>query len=109
MKGHNWRRIFFGILLIPAIYLFIPTFPGLAQNPKTGQTGSAAEQPAPKAVDARVAGMTDEQVRQAYSEKLKQDAAGKNESGSVSHEESSWSDISSKFYGAAQKAAVVLK
>ena len=109
MKQRYQRQIIFVISLILTNNFFMPTFSVLAQDPKSVQPGSPAEQPAGEAVDAQVAGMTDEQIRRAYSEKLKQDAARKNESGSASYDESSWSDISSKFYGAAQAATVVLK
>jgi len=42
-----------------------------AQDPKTGQDNSLAQQPAAGEIDAAVAGMTEEQVRQAYAQKLK--------------------------------------
>ena len=109
MERRYLRQLFVGISLILAIHFLIPAFRVLAQDPTSGQFGSPAEQHAPEAVDAHVAGMTDDQVRQAYSERLKQDAAGQNESERVSHEYRSWTDISSRFYGAAQSAAVVLK
>jgi small-conductance mechanosensitive channel len=109
MERRYRRQLILGISFMLAIYLFMPTSPVPAQDPKTDQSNSPTQQPAPAEVDAHVAAMTDAQVRQAYAQKLNQESAGKNESGRVSHEESSWSDISSKFYGAAQTAAVVLK
>jgi hypothetical protein len=88
------------------IYLCMPTFLVLAQDPKTGQSGSPAEQPAAGEVDANVAGMTDEQIRQAYAQKLKQEAAG---STGAAEGRGSWQGISASFFGSAQKASAVIK
>ena len=75
MMRHNWRHFLLGSLLALVFWLYLPTFLGLAQDPQTGQTGPPAEQLDPEAVDAHVAGMTDEQVRQAYTQTLKEEAA----------------------------------
>ncbi len=70
MERRYWRQISFGISLVLAIYLCMPTFLVLAQDPKSGQYKSEADFPVPAAVDSQVAGMTDEQVRQAYAQNL---------------------------------------
>jgi len=46
MKRDYWRKIIFGISLALMIYLCMPAFSVLAQDPKTGQAGSQTEQPA---------------------------------------------------------------
>jgi small-conductance mechanosensitive channel len=98
-----------GLSLLLGVYLVMPIFQLMVQDTRAAQSEKSAEQMAPAEVDSRLAGMSDEQVRQAYGEKLKQDAAGRHESGQVSEEEKSWSDISARFYGAAQAVAAVLK
>ncbi|CAB1058459.1 Potassium efflux system KefA protein / Small-conductance mechanosensitive channel [Olavius sp. associated proteobacterium Delta 1] len=109
MKRRYGRQLFFGISLTLAIYLFTPTFLVLAQDSKSGQSSSPAEQPAAGAVDAHVAGMTDEQVRQAYAQKLKQEAAAKTGSTQAAEEKGTWQGVDTGFFGAAQKASAVLK
>jgi small-conductance mechanosensitive channel len=109
MKRHLPKTFMIGLSLLLGVYLVMPIFQLMVQDTRAAQSDKPAAQMAPAEVDSRLAGMSDEQVRQAYSEKLKQDAAGREESGRGSHEESSWSDISGRFYGAAQAAAAVLK
>ena len=109
MKRRYWRQLFFGISLMLAIYLFMPTFLVLAQDPKTGQSSSQAEQLAPEEVDSNVAGMTDEQVRQAYAQKLKQEAAGKTASTKAAEGKGTRQGVNASFFGSAQKASAVLK
>ena len=74
MKQRYWRQILFCISLMLAIYVFMPTSPVFAQDSKTGQSNSQLGFQSPEKIDSHVAGMTDEQVRQAYAQKLKQDA-----------------------------------
>ena len=71
MKQRYWRQILFCIFLMPAIYLFMPTFPVSAQDPKAGQSNFQLDFQSPEEIDSHVAGMTDEQVRQAHIQKLK--------------------------------------
>ena len=71
------RQIIFGISLMLAVYIFMSTIPVLAQNPQTDQSSLPAEPSAAETVDVNVAGMTDEQVRQAYTQKLKQESTAK--------------------------------
>ncbi len=98
-----------GLSFLLGVYLVMPIFQLMVPDTRAAQSEKPAAQMAPAAVDSRLAGMSDEQVRQAYGEKLKQDAAGRNESGQASEDERSWSSISSRFYGAARAAAAVLK
>jgi small-conductance mechanosensitive channel len=109
MKRHNWKQIVFGISLLLAIFIFMSTFPVLAQSPETDQSSLPAEPLTAEAVDADVAGMTDEQVRQAYAQKLKQEAAGKTASTQAAGGRGGWQGVSASFFGSAQKASTVLK
>jgi small-conductance mechanosensitive channel len=81
MKRDYWGKIIFGISLALVIFLCMPTFSVLAQDPKTGQAGSQAEQP----------------------------AAGQAASTQAAGERRSWQGISASFFGSAQKASTVLK
>jgi hypothetical protein len=98
-----------GSLLVLATYLLMPASPALAQDPGNDQSIQQPEQPIPEEIDSHVADMSDEQVRQAFKEKLKQDAAGWHDSGQVSAEEGLWNVVSARFYEAAQAAAAVFK
>jgi small-conductance mechanosensitive channel len=96
-----------GLSLLLCVYLVMPIFQVMLQDTRAAQSDASAAQAAPGDVDSQLAGMSDEQVRQAYSEKLKQDAAGQRQTDQVD-EERSWVVISTKFYGAARAAAAVL-
>jgi small-conductance mechanosensitive channel len=92
-----------------AIYLFMPTFLVFAQDPKTGQSNSQADFQSSEEIDSHVAGMTDEQVRQAHVQKLKQDAEKRSASTQASGKGRSINKAIDSFYGAAKAAAAVLK
>ena len=109
MKQRYWRQILFCISLMLAIYLFMPTFPVFAQDPKTGQSNSQLDFQSPEEIDSHVAGMTDEQVRQAHVQKLKQDAEKRSASTPASEKGRPANKIVDSFYGAAKAAAAVLK
>ncbi|MBW2427749.1 MAG: hypothetical protein JRF56_02240, partial [Deltaproteobacteria bacterium] len=109
MKRRYWRQIFLGISLVLAIYLCMPTFLVLAQDSMAGQSSSPAKNMTPEAVDSHIAAMTDEQVRQAYAQKLKQESAAQIGSKPAAEGKGTWQDISAQFYGAARAAAAVLK
>jgi len=109
MKQRDWRQISFCVCLMLAIYLFMPTFLVLAQDPKTGQSNSQADFQSPEEIDSHVAGMTDAQVRQAHVQKLKQESAAHISSKPEAGEKATWQDVSAKFYGAARGVAAVLK
>src|SRR5210317_882443 len=105
MKQRYWRQILFCISLMLAICLFMPTSPVFAQDPKTGQSSSQLDFESPEEIDSHVAGMTDEQIRQAHIQKLKQDISSKPEAG----EKATWQGVSTKFFVAARGVAAVLK
>ena len=106
MKHHLPKTIMVGLSLLLCLYLVMPIFQ-VVQDTRAEQSDATAAQVAPGDVDSQLAGMSDEQVRQAYSEKLKQDAAVQDQTGQ-SEDESSWVFITTKFYGAAQAVAAVL-
>ena len=109
MKQHYCRQMLFCISLMPAIYLFMPTFLVFAQDPKTGQSNSQTDFQSPEEIDSHVAGMTDEQVRQAHVQKLKQDAEKRSASTQASEKGRSVNPDIDSFQGAAKAAVAVLK
>ena len=109
MKRGYRGQILFGISLLLAIFIFGLACQAAAQSPKADQSGLPAEPPVADAVDAQIAGMTDEQIRQAYAEKLKQESATQVNSKPEESGKGTWQDISAQFYGAARAATAVLK
>ena len=106
----NYRRHFFyGVAMMLAVCLLMPALPVSAQTQQAGQTGTQTEPLTPEAIDSHVAGMTDEQIRQAYAEKLKQDAGARTGATAQASGKGSWQDISAQFYSAARSAKAVLK
>jgi small-conductance mechanosensitive channel len=107
------RQILFGISLMLAVYIFMSTIPVLAQNPQTGQSSLPAEPPAAEAIEVNVAGMTDEQVRQAYTQKLKQESTAKiisiPEAPVPVPDDGVWLFLTTNFYGAARSVAAGIK
>jgi hypothetical protein len=93
MKRHLPKTMMIGLSFLLGVYLVMPIFQLTVPDTRAAQSEKSAAQMAPAEVDSRLAGMSDEQVRQAYGEKLKQDAAGGNESGQASEEEKSWSSV----------------
>ena len=102
------RQLLWGVLFVLTIHFLTPVLPAQAQ-PAAGNADLSAEQIAPKDVDARIAGMTDEQIRQAYAEKLKAESSTDTRSRPEESGKGTWQDISGYFYGAARSAAAVLK
>ena len=94
--------------LILAIYLLMPTFQLMAQNAPVAQSELTAEPSSPEKIDSYLAGMSDEQVRQAYAQKLKQDAEKRSATTQASENGRSITKVIDSFYGAAKAAAVVL-
>ena len=76
MKFYLSKIILFGLPLILGIYLLMPTFQLMAQDTRAAQPDMPAARMEPVAVDAHIAGMSDEQIRQAYKEILEQGTAG---------------------------------
>jgi small-conductance mechanosensitive channel len=90
------------------IYLLMPTFQVLAQENPSAQPDQTAEPTSPAEVDSHLAGMSDEQVRQAYAQKLKQDAQ-KRSTLTQAAENGRSNKVFESFYGAAKATTAVLK
>ncbi len=106
MRQHNQKNIFPAISLLLVIYLCLPDLWALAQEAKAGPKASQSNSSTAEAVETQVANMTDEQVRQAYAQILKQASTGK--TSPEQEGKGTWQDISAQFYGAARGAAKVL-
>ena len=98
----NLTVILLGIcLLVPSVQL------GAQETSPTSST-APAKSLSSKEVDARIAGMSDEQVRQAYTQKLKQETAAQPGSAQVAELETSWVLVTETFYKAASSATAIL-
>ncbi|MCP4716860.1 MAG: mechanosensitive ion channel, partial [Deltaproteobacteria bacterium] len=109
MKGHLSKLILFSLSLTLSIYLLMPTFQVLAQDTRAAQPDRKAEPRSSADVDSYLAGMSDAQVRQAYAQKLKQDAEKQSGSTQASEKGRPTSKVFNSFYGSAKAAAAVLK
>jgi len=109
MRSHRSKLILFRLTLIIGIYLLTPTFQVLAQETRAAQPDRTAELSSSAEVDSHLAGMSDEQIRQAYAQKLKQDAQEQSASSQVPEKGRSANKVIDSFYGAARAAAAVLK
>ncbi len=110
MRQYLSRIILFCLCLTLSLSLLMPSLQLMAQDTRSVQPVQQAEPISAEEVDKHLAGMSDEQVRQAYKDKLKQDAASRHESGQVlAGERRTWDAVSLKFYGAAQAVAGVFK
>jgi len=109
MKLYRAKLILFSLILMLGIYLLIPTFQVLAQDTPSAQPDQTAELSSLAEVDSYLAGMSDAQVRQAYAQKLKQDAEKRSASTQASQKGRSINKVMDSFYGAAKAAAAVLK
>jgi len=107
MKRYLSKTIIFSLPLILCISLLMPTFQLMAQEARAAQPEQQPAIMSPEEVDSHIAGMSDEQVRQAYAQKLKQETADKASAGEESDKRRP-SKISTSFYGAARSIAVVL-
>ncbi|CAB1075425.1 Potassium efflux system KefA protein / Small-conductance mechanosensitive channel, partial [Olavius algarvensis Delta 1 endosymbiont] len=104
MKQCYQRQNIVGISLVLAVLIFGPTVPLLAQNQQIVQSNSPADKPAAEAVEVTVAGMTDEQVRQAYTQKMKQESTAQIIATSEAPvpDDGVWHLLTTNFYGAAR-------
>ena len=75
MKRFSLKPILIVSVLILGVYLLMPALQLMAQQTGSTQPGQPSEPMSAEEVDSRLAAMSDEEVRQAYAEKLKQDAA----------------------------------
>ncbi|MHC5001154.1 MAG: hypothetical protein ACYTE1_10115, partial [Planctomycetota bacterium] len=108
MKAYRLKLVLFILSLMLSIFLLMPTFQVLAQDNPAAQPDQAAEPRSSGEVDSHLAGMSDAQVRQAYAQKLKQDAEKRSALTQASEKGRPESKVSDSFYGAAKAAAAVL-
>ena len=108
MKAYRLKLVLFTLSLMLSIFLLMPTFQVLAQDNPAVQPDQTAELTSSAEVDSHLAGMSDEQVRQAYAQKLKQDAEKRSALTQASEKGRPKSKVSESFYGAAKAAAAVL-
>jgi hypothetical protein len=109
MKGYRSKLMLFSLAIIISVFLLMPTFQVLAQETRAAQPGQTAKLSSPAQVDSHLAGMSDSQVRQAYAQKLKQDAQKQSASTQPSQQGSPTNKVFSSFYEAAQSIKAVLK
>ena len=109
MKVYCSKRILLSLSLMMAIYLLLSPFQALAQDNPSAQPDQTVEPASSAEVDSHLAGMSDEQIRQAYAQKLKQEAQKRSASTSASEKRRPLGKIRDSFYGAAKAAAAVLK
>ena len=108
MKAHRLKLVLFILFLMLSIFLLMPTFQLLAQQNPSKQPDQTVEPTSPAEIDSHLAGMSDEQVRQAYAQKLKQDAQ-KRSTLTQAAENGRSNKVFESFYGAAKATTAVLK
>ena len=101
--------ILFSLFIMLDICLLIAPGQLRAQDTTPESSAAPAQIMSAEELDSRLAGMSDEQVRQAYAQKLKQEAAGKTGSTEAAGGSGSWQGVGASFFGSAQKASAVLK
>ncbi len=109
MKRHLSKKVFFSLPLILGMYFLMPIFQLMAQDTRVAQPDTKAATMSPEEVDRHLAGMSDEKVRQAYAQKLKQENAAKITSSPEAKGKGTFKGVAAKFYGAARGTAAVLK
>ena len=109
MTLYRSKLILFNLSLMLGIYLLLPTFQVLAQDTRAAQPDRTAELSSPAQVDSHLAGMSDAQIRQAYAQKLNQDAQKQSASTQASQKGRPVNKVADRFYGAARAAGAVLK
>jgi small-conductance mechanosensitive channel len=109
MKRFLLRPILIISVLTLGAYLLMPAFQLMAQETGSTQGGQPSEPMSAEEVDNRLAGMSDEEVRQAYSQKLKQEAAQQSAANQNLEDGSTGNLILDTFYKAARSASAGLK
>ncbi|MCP4627616.1 MAG: mechanosensitive ion channel family protein [bacterium] len=109
MRSHRSKLILFSLFLMLGIYLLLPAFQVLAQDSRAAQPDRTADLSSPAQVDSHLAGMSDGQIRQAYAQKLKQDAQKQSAATQASQKGRPVNKVIDSFYGAARAAGAVLK
>ena len=108
MKIYRSKLILFTLSLMLGLYLLMPAFQVLAQDNSSAQPDLKSEPKSSTEVDSHLAGMSDEQVRQAYAQKLKRDAEKRSASTQTS-QKGRPNKVIDSFYGGARAAGAVLK
>ena len=105
MKHHLSKILLFSLSITLGLYLLMPEFQLMAQDSRAAKSDQQAEPTSPEEVDRHLAGMSDEQVRQAYAQQLKQDAEKQSAASPNSEQRRSGSIVIDSFYRAARIAA----
>jgi small-conductance mechanosensitive channel len=108
MKRYCGKKGYFLISLALGIFLFAATFRGAAQGAETVGSELKTALGATENIDSHIAGMSDVQVRQAYAQKLKQEATAQSASAQSPKSQLTKDEVSIRFYAAARGASVVL-
>ena len=103
MNRHIFRAALLSLFCLLIVWWLIPAGQLLAQDSQES-TAVTAKSVSSDQVDAHLAGMSDEQVREAYAKRLKQDAAEQHGSDSAASGKGTWQGVTAKFYGAEDKA-----
>jgi len=109
MKPYPSKILFFRLPLVLCIWSLITASHLMAQDTPAVQPGPAVGPVSPAEVDSYLAGMSDEQVRQALAQKLKQDALQQSASTPTPAKGRPADTVVDRFYGAARTSAAVLK
>ena len=109
MKQYLLKIVLISLTLTLGIYLLMSAFQLMPPNAWAASSDQQAEPKSPAEVDNHLAGMSDEEVRQAYAQKLKQDAEKQSASGPNAEQGGSGNKVIDSFYKAARIAAAGLK
>ena len=108
MKLYTSKTIPISLLLVVGLVLLMPSFQPTLKDALAAQPDKMPALTSPEEVDRYLAGMSDEQVRQAYAQKLKQEAADKASARQRSEKRRPTNKVFASFYGAAQAITTVL-
>jgi len=107
---HNLPKTFvLGLFISMGIFLLMPSTQLRAQDTPPDSSATQADAGSTGEVDARIAAMSDEQVRQAYILKLRQEAQKQSAAIPKSGKWRPVNKVIDRFYGAARAVAAVLK
>ncbi len=104
MRQYLSKIILFSLCLTLSLYLLVPTFQSMAQDTEPAQPAQLSEPMSPEDVDNHLAGMSDEQVRQAYAQKMKEDLEKQSVASPDSGEESTGNRVLDTFFNSARSA-----
>ena len=109
MSTHQTKLVTICIAFFLGLTLLVPAGQAGAQESTTETSSGSAKPMTAEEVDARVAEMSDEQVRKAYAQNLKQEAARPESPEQSATGRGTMQIVSAKFYGAAQIGGALLK